>query len=389
MKIVMLVLNNITYDARVHKQAKSLSLAGNAVTVIGLLDEVSTQSETIQSGYQILRLEIRSMKGRYSALSQLIRLIEFNVRAVLAIINLHPRVVHAHAIQTLPACWLGARLSRGRLVYDAHEFEQGQDFSAAARIPRLMQWMWIWPEKLFIRSADSVITVSDSLADALKKTYQIDKPVVIRNIPEHSSYVSFNQHKIMNLYDIPPGWPIILYQGIFSTGRGLLELIQSAAYLQSTALLFVGDGSLLKDMQLTSHKISSNVRFIFLGRVSMEDLPAITSQAHIGMVLTQNTCLNHYYSLPNKLFEYLQAGLPVIGSNLPEISRIIDENQAGILVDPDDPQDIARGIKQLLDPQVYMTYKINALLVASNYNWENESAKLIKLYQHLGQSINA
>ena len=115
----------------------------------------------------------------------------------------------------------------------------------------------------------------------------------------------------------------------------------------------------------------------------MDDLPSLTAQADIGVILTQNTCLNHYYSLPNKLFEYIQAGLPVLGSNLPEIAKIIEKNKVGVIVNPQDPQDIAKGIKYLLDSFVYSEAKDNTLQAAEKYNWENESVRLIELYQNL------
>ena len=382
MNIVMLVLNNITYDARVHKQAVSLSRAGYSVTVIGLLDDASPSREE-KNGYSILRLKIRSFKGSSDTLTQFFRYLEFNLLAVMTILSLHPEVCHAHALQALPACWLAAAISRCKLIYDSHEFEQGQDFSAGSRIPRLMQLLWVWPEKLFIHSADAVLTVSESLADALVRTYRIEKPLVIRNCPERSSLDSpvlqNNKHDV----EIPPGWPVILYQGILSQGRGLSELIRSADYMSDLVLLFVGDGILFHELQQAAHSIMTNVRCIFTGKVAMEELPSLTMQANIGVILTQNTCQNHYYSLPNKLFEYLQAGLPVIGSNLPEIAHIIEENKVGVIVNPQNPQDIATGIKQLLDNKVYSKAKQNTVRAAEIYNWENESGKLIKLYQDI------
>ena len=381
MNIAMLVLNNITYDTRVHKEAVSLSRAGYSVTVIGLLDNASPSREE-RNGYSILRLKIRSFKGNPNTLTQLFRFLEFNLLAVMCILSLHPQVCHAHAIQALPACWLAAIISRCSLIYDSHEFEQGQDFSAGSRVPHLMQSLWAWPEKLFIHSADKVLTISESLADALVRTYRIEKPLVIMNCPERSisdSHIFNDKHHV----EIPPGWPVILYQGILSPGRGLLELIQSADYLNDLVLLFVGDGILFHELQRAAQSIVTNVRCTFTGKIAMEELPSLTKQANIGVILTQNTCRNHFYSLPNKLFEYLHAGLPVVGSNLPEIVHIIEENKVGVIVNPQNPQDIATGIKQLLDNNVYNEAKQNTVKVAEIYNWEKESVKLIKLYHDI------
>lgn len=203
MNIVMLVLNDITSDARVHKQAASLAREGYSVTVLGLFDQALPEREE-KSGYKILRLKISSFRAQAGALAQIIRYLEFNLHAVISILPLRPKVCHAHAIQALPACWLAAKLSRCKLIYDSHEYERGQDFSAGSRIPRLMRLLWTWPEKLFIRSADIVLTVSDSIAESLVQVYHIERPFVIRNIPERFSFNSLVAKENNHQLDLPP-----------------------------------------------------------------------------------------------------------------------------------------------------------------------------------------
>ena len=117
------------------------------------------------------------------------------------------------------------------------------------------------------------------------------------------------------------------------------------------------------------------------------ELPDYTASADLGVVLTQDNCLNHHYSLPNKLFEYLHAGLPVICSDLPEIARIVQGYQVGELTDPDNPSDIAQSIKSILsDPPRFLQMKINTKKAAEDFNWDKEKRKLITIYQNLGNS---
>ena len=381
MNIAMLVLNNFLFDARVHKEAKTLAQAGYQVTVVAFYDG-SAPEYVYQDGYHIHRIRINSRNWRVWIFTQIIRYFEFTLRAASTMIRLHPQVCHAHAIQALLPCWLAHIIARCKLVYDSHEFEQGMDFSSSTRIPKLLELTWTWPEKLLIHSTDSVITVSDSLADALARSYHIEQPVVIRNCPESKPYRAGSNYLHVK-YNIPQDWPVVLYQGILTHGRGLIELVQSANELQNLAVVITGHGPLAETLMEAASKITSNTKFIFTGSIPMAHLPEMTASASIGVVLTQNTCLNHYYSLPNKLFEYVQAGLPVVGSNLPEIAKIIQEYQIGVVVDPDDPRNIASGIQQLIEKRGDSIARKNTVRVANIYNWENESRKLIILYRKL------
>lgn len=381
MKIAMLVMNNFLYDARVHKEAKTLAAHGHQVTVFALYDSTSPEHAT-QDGYHIHRLDIQSRNWRDQFFMQFIRYIEFVWMASRAMVRFQPEVCHAHAIQALIPCWLVHFITGCKFVYDSHEYEQGVDFRSGTRIPKLMRRFWHWPEKLLIHLTDSVITVSDSLADTLAGSYSIDRPIVIRNCPE-SIPTQTSTGYLRDNYEIPDDWPIVLYQGILTEGRGLIELVESAHALSNIAIVIAGSGLLVEKLMEASSKVHINTKIIFTGSISMQQLPEVTASASVGVVLTQNTCLNHFYSLPNKLFEYIQAGLPVIGSNIPEIRGIIQEYEIGVVVDPTDPKNIAWGIQQILESKRYKMACKNTARVAKIFNWEAESQKLIDLYREM------
>jgi len=378
----MLVLNNLLHDARVQKEAKSLAQAGYQVTVFALhIGQVASQEQ--RDGFQVIRIQLKSDHWKLEPFTQYVRYFEFTIRAAQFMAKFKPWICHAHAIQALPACWLAARYAHSRLVYDAHEFEQGRDFSTAFRIPRLMQKLWALPEKLFISTADAVITVNDSIAQALVTSYQITTPVVIQNCPEKSSLAG-RTTILYERYSIPPDVPIVIYQGGLSKGRGLKELVRSADLVKNTAFVIVGDGAMAEDLRHTAQQLGKQARVIFTGRLSLESLPEVTASATIGVVLTQNTCLNHFFTLPNKIFEYLQAGIPVIGSNLPEIARVIRDYQVGEVLDNISTEAIADCINRLLsDPDRYRHLAKNARIAARKLNWGIESKKLLALYNEL------
>lgn len=380
MRICMLVLNNLLNDARVQKEARSLAQAGYRVTVFALhVGQVPSHEQL--DDFQVIRIHLKSDHLKLGPFTQYVRYFEFTIRAAYLMMRFKPQVCHAHAIQALPACWLATRYAHSCLIYDAHEFEQGRDFSTAFRIPLLMQKLWTLPEDLFIRSADAIITVSDSIAQELVTSYQITTPIVIRNCPEKSN-LNRQTTTLYERYSIPCDIPVIIYQGGLSEGRGLREFVRSAELVKNTAFVIVGDGALGEDLRQDADHLGEKAFVIFTGRLSLEQLPEVTASATIGVVLTENTCLNHFLTLPNKLFEYLQAGIPVIGSNMPEIARIIHDYQVGEVLDTISSEVIANSIIRLLsDPDYYRYLEENALKAAQKLNWGVESQKLLSLYQ--------
>lgn len=384
MKVAMLVLNTLTHDARVRKEAATLARAGYDVTVLAYQDGMLPAVEETD-GFHIQRIALWSDEQRHPGIRQPLRYLEFTVRAAHLLAAMDPDVCHAHAVQALPACWLASRVKRCHLIYDAHEYERGRDFSSARNIPALMKLAWSLPESLFIRKG-KVITVSDSLATALAETYQIPRPLVLRNVPESCTQTPESDWLSKN-YDLSDGSPIVLYQGKLSQGRGLENLLRSAQFLPGVVIAIVGDGPLEDELRSLSRELLHPAQVVFAGRVPLSLLPQVTQSAQVGAVLTQNTCLNHYYSLPNKLFEYVHAGIPVVGSDLPEIADIIDKYEIGKVVDPESPQSIASGIRSLVhDPDRYQRAKCRTKHMVDDYNWRIESQKLLTFYRRLGDT---
>jgi len=379
MKIVMLVLNNFTHDTRVHKEAKTLASAGHNVMVYALWEAGLPYQET-RAGYQICRISLHSRRWRGGSIAPLIKYMEFVVRVLQKISQQPTDVIHAHDAKPLPIAWLSARRTGAHLIYDAHELETGRNFGGT-RLAGIYQLIWAWPERAFIHRADVVITVCEGIADELMRLYGILRPTVVKNCPEKQSPRSTNL--LREKLSISNQSKIVLYQGAVIAGRGLETMASAVQQLPNVVGVILGNGSLLEYYRAQVAK-GNWVRMYLPGRVPLSQLPSYTASADIGVSLIQNTCRSYYYALPNKLFEYIQAGIPVVGSNLPEIAKVITTYRIGEVVDPDDPAAVAAAIQKLLDdPHYYARIRANTAHAARVFNWERESEKLLALYDAL------
>lgn len=378
MKIWMVLLNEFTHDARVYREATSLAQTGHDVTVCALWRPDLPEREA-KDGFEVHRIRLKiSRESRILFL----RYGEFLVKAVGQSLQESVDVYHAHDAKALPIAFLAAKARRAKLVYDAHEFEADRNFGPT--IPLLYQRLWTLPEKLLIGKADAVITVCDSIADELVRLYAIKRPIVLMNCPELS--ITEPTTKLRNCLNIEDGKRIVLYQGGLQANRGLEELVTSVKYMrQDTVLVFIGDGPLRTSLEKRARSLGLERRVKFTGWIPLRDLPPYTASADVGVVAYANTCLNHYYATPNKLFEYLMAGLPIATSNFPEMAKVVKSYQVGQVFDPADPEDIARAINYILaDDERYEEMRRNARrAVEERYNWGIESQKLLALYDSL------
>lgn len=380
MNITLLVLNNFTNDARVHKEASTLAAAGHHVTVVAL-QEAGLFNQEEQSGYQIVRLRLRTRPWRNRLVAPLVKYLEFVLRLWLFSREFPADVYQANDANTLPAAWLAARRTGAKLVYDAHELETGRNFGDNT-FSDVYRRAWAWPEKTFIRKADAVMTVNEAIASELETLYTIPHPAVVMNCPSFQAPAVSN--RLRDELGIPPEAKVVLYQGRIAAGRGVDVLFDAVQSLPGMVAVALGDGPLLEKYRQRAK--SGQWQGVYLpGKVPLADLPAYTASADLGLVLIQPACRSYELSLPNKLFEYIQAGIPVIGSDLPEIARVIREYGVGEVVKADDPQGLAAAIRQLIgDPDRYARAKANTRRAAQVFNWENEGKKLLALYQQIG-----
>jgi glycosyltransferase involved in cell wall biosynthesis len=177
-------------------------------------------------------------------------------------------------------------------------------------------------------------------------------------------------------------WPTILYQGGLQPGRGLEDLVHAAADIPRAYFVFVGGGSLYTTLTALTGELGLDSRVKFIDTVPLDELPWYTASADIGVQPIENTCLNHFTTDSNKLFEYVMAGLPVVASRLPEIRRVVQAHELGLLVSPGNRGELIAALRRLVsDSDLRAHYAANSRKAAKTLNWESQDQALLDLYE--------
>lgn len=363
-KVSLSVINDLVTDNRVHKVAVSLQEMGFEPVLIG---RMLTESHVVDRDYQTHRMKLLFRKGAMFYL-------EYNIRLFFYLLKSEFDVFVSNDLDTLPANYLVSWIKRKPLVYDSHEY--------FTEVPELIgrpvvKTIWTWLEKLLVPKVDAAYTVCDSIAEVYHDLYKVDFKVV-RNLPV-CSLIEKLEHR-----EKTEGQPkIILYQGAINLGRGVGAAIRSMPYLEGAELWLAGDGDLTSELKelVVEMKLESKVKF--LGRLPIHQLNEITKQADLGISLEEDLGLNYRFALPNKLFDYIQAGVPVLVSNLPEMRHIVKYYQIGAIAETHQRKELAELLRNaLFDQEKRQVWKQNLPMAAKELCWENEEKVLRSVYEH-------
>jgi glycosyltransferase involved in cell wall biosynthesis len=222
----------------------------------------------------------------------------------------------------------------------------------------------------------SVITVNDSIAQLYHEKYG-KEVTVIRNVPETLPPVEAMKPADIG---IPEGNAIVIFQGSgINIQRGAEEAIDAMKYLEGVTLLFVGGGDVIGQLKERARN-GLQEKVLFIPRQAPNDLRRYTAMAHVGLSLDKDSNINYRFSLPNKLFDYIHAGVPVLVSDLVEVKKITEQYQIGLVAASHDPQHLATCIRRMLDnKQDLFKWKENLKIAARELCWENEKRKMIEL----------
>lgn len=385
-KVCMVVSNPFTNDSRVNKEASSLAKSGYEVVVYATSSPNHKSEETLDSvlikrldvfEYSLFRLNM--FRAPFDFFPSLVKLIREKAN-----------IYHAHDLDTLFICFLAAFFNKSKLIYDSHELfleMQQSEFAGVwwkSLAGKFLIPIWRIVEKFCAQRADYVITVNESIKQILLKRLGVKRIEVLMNCAPASAVK--RGRKFHEEFSLPGDAKVVLYQGGIMWRRALKQLVDAVEYFpEDTYLILMGDGTDKKDlMSYASSKVFKD-RIEFMDKVSLEVLPTYTASADLGVVSLLNTSLNNYYGLPNKLFEYMAAVVPVVASDFPEIRKIVIGEGVGACFNPEDPRDIARAIEQVLsDKSKLNKMRENTRRAAKEkYNWEIEEKKLLKLYRNL------
>lgn len=286
-------------------------------------------------------------------------------------------VVHAHDLNTLPLAVALSRSHRARLIYDAHElYPEVSTLSARERA------VWRTVEHRLIGRAPTVITVCESIADELQRRHGIGGPEVLLNCPPAAAPPVRGAELLRERAGLMgDSEPLVLYQGGFAEHRGLPELVRAAHSFEQGHLLLMGWGRLEDELrdQIAREGLAGRVHLV--PRATPAELPALTAGADVGIIPYRPVGLNNTFTTPNKLFEYIAAGLPVAGSRLPELVRFLEGLGLGVTFDPGRPTDIASAVNRLLsDDDLRAGMRERALEVRERFTWERQADTLLSIY---------
>ena len=298
-------------------------------------------------------------------------------------------VISCHDITYLFVGWLSTlwMSNKPKLVYDSHEFE----YERADKRNRFLKEIIRKIEKFLMKRCAFSMMVNDIIADSVQELHHLKvRPIVVRNIPKKWKISADEAKKMRRDFltknNLPEDTFICMYHGIVVEGRGIENSIRALSKVTGCVLYILGNGSenAISFFKKVAKEEMVEDRVFFHPAVNGQELPIYVSMADLGMVLIEGVCKSYYYSLPNKLFENIQALTPVLGSDFPEIKKIIDEYGIGEIVNPEDVNLIAQRINVLrTNRDKYNKLKDNLLKAKDTLCWENERKVLENEYQKL------
>lgn len=284
-------------------------------------------------------------------------------------------VIAENYFTSLPG-WLSAKLCGARLVYDAYELIIPDPIIPMTKRDRF----WYHLEKWTVHRAHLVIAANEDRANLMAEHYRLKElPTVMRNIPSRNEPGSENGNELKQFPALTrrsPDEVLVLYQGDVSLSRGIGRFVEAMEYLPSKfRLVVVGDGPDLNRLREQAKALEQTGRFTSLGRVPHRLLPAITRLADVGIITYPFQGLNNIYCSPNKVFEYAQAGLPMVSTNQPPLLKYVESYGIGELVgEHDSPEQMARMIQQVAENRSKYAKALSRFL--EDHSWEKEAERV-------------
>lgn len=366
-KVIVSVTNDLSTDQRVDKVCRTLSEMGFDVTLTGRW--LPGCLPLNDRPYKTHRMRLLFRKGP-------LFYAEYNIRLLIYLLARKSNLLVSNDLDTLPANFAAHKLKRTPIVYDSHEYY--------TETPELVnrpfvQGIWERIERFIFPKLTDIITVNQSIADLYEKKYG-KKLNVVRNIPRLQT-----ESKPLSREEcgLPADKSIILMQGAgINIQRGAEETVEAMKFVDNAILLIIGGGDVIGKLKEMAKNLKLEDKIVFKNRLPYPELIRHTRLADIGLTLDKNTNINYRFSLPNKLFDYIHAGIPVLASRLPEIARIVEGYDIGRIAESHDPEYLGNLITNMLSDVVSQKiWRKNLLHASSELTWEKEAITLIELYK--------
>jgi len=365
---VVSIINGIATDARVLKTCNVLIDLGYTVVVI---DRNLKTNLTLNSP----KIKVKSMTFIFN--KGILFYLSFQIKLFFKLLFLSPTILVSNDLDTLLPNYLISKLKKIPLVYDSHElFTEVPELNKS----KLKKKIWENLEAFLIPRLNNLITVNESIATIFLKKYN-KKFSVVRNIPDFIEPINYKSKKELGL---PDDKYIVLLQGAgINMDRGAEELIESFKYLDDNfLLLIIGSGDVWNNLIELTKKLNLSKKVFFINKLPKNELLNYTANATIGVSIDKTTNLNYYNSLPNKIFDYAYAKLPILASDLPEITAIVTKYDIGKIINSHEPQNIANAIKEMTYSPKYINWKQNCVNLSNENNWKIECEILKKIIEN-------
>ncbi len=368
-------------DVRAQRNVEALSQAGFMISLVDFDRNHSGRVEKPLKGVSIIHLNISNWSGPSSfKLGILFKYLDMIVQGTRQLLKIPADIYHAGDLRALPATYLAARLRRKPLIFETYEVPLVQPYLMKHRIGYGIAVRFL---KAMIRRCDAVIATSPFHVTETQRRYGGPPAALVRNLPEYQPPVTSD--RLRRFLNLGPQTRIALYQGGFQNNRALDKLIGAARFLApGNIIVLMGRGPIQTQLEKQIMEEGVNDRVKIVPAVPYEDLLEWTASADIGLTLFDpGWSVSIQFCLPNKLFEYMMAGLPVLTSPLEAIVDIIQRYEVGRVVATLEPEAIGKAINDFLaDPQSLAQMRAHALQASEReLNWEIESQHLIDFYQ--------
>ena len=376
-KVVHIVLNPFIQDARVIRECTYLAKCGYEVTVIAYWINGMAHEE-VQNGFKIRRVPLMTKSWANIPIIQALKYFEFLIKALMIIRKIKPDICHGHDPDGLLIGYFAKFFLKSKLIYDSHELWGYTSHMKSYN--RILYKIGGYIEKRIMKTANAIITVNESIAEIMKEKLTDHEIFIIRNIPEISEVNSKFSREYLQL---PDAKFIIIYVGSIAKGRGIEKLIRIMEGLdERVGLAVLG----VEDIYMSHYKKilrnnNLNDRIKFLTLVKPDEVVNVCRFADIGIHPVENTCLNNYYCLPNKIFQYIHAGLPVLCSDFPEMRKIVKTYKVGEVFNIDNIEGIISLVNEMIDDVDKLSkYKHNSIIASEKLNWSIEKQTLTGIY---------
>ena len=361
-RIIISVTNDLATDQRVLRTCDCFNEMGYEILLIG---RQLKNSFEVNNPYKTVRFNLLFHKG-------FLFYAEYNCRLFFKLLLIKKKLLYANDLDTLLPNFLVSKVSSCKLIYDSHEY--------FTEVPELIsrpgiRSFWMKLESLIFPKLKNVITVNQKLAEIYSLQYKV--PVtVIRNVSNAN-----HTKGIKPLNFLKKDQKMILYQGALNMGRGLELMIDAMPYLKNYLLVLAGDGDIMSLLKLRVKEKQLTDSVIFLGKLRPDDLVNVTKQADLGLSLEEDLGLNYRYCLPNKVFDYINAGIPVLVSELPLLQELLKQYKVGECLKKRNPKSLALAIEKIIVNKSNYLQELDR--AAADLNWKKEKKILIEFIKNI------